>query len=62
MPLDGIQEDAEQLDLATDSQKIREIFDEIEQKTVLLKFGYRNMEVYLIILFISMCFIGEEMF
>ena len=33
MPLDGIQEDAEQLDLATDSQKIKEIFDEIEQKT-----------------------------
>ena len=62
MPLDGIQEDAEQLDLATYSQKIREIFDEIEQKTVLLKLGYRNMEVYLIILFISMCFIGEEMF
>ena len=33
MPLDGIQEDAKQLDLAIDSHKIKEIVDEIQQKT-----------------------------
>lgn len=57
-----MQEDAQQVDLATYSQKIKKIIDELirAESLALLKLGYRNMGVCFIILFISMCNTGKE--
>lgn len=59
-----MRQDPQQVDLATYSQKRKKIIDEIikAENLSLLKLSYRNMGIYFIVLFISVCIIGEETF